>query len=199
MTDTTVYEIGFDVERFQALLVDLPEEQTSVETWTFDGTPKAGSWTPLPVYSDRPRLERPDVWHLVGAAVLAMDAETIGSLEPFVRRAGELLELTRSDTRDLLYALNILEDIDCLDPTAWDLDKLFLCPRFLEHRLPETGLFKIPQSDTVDIFSVERTDDDDSFRRRIDRLGLKGLTFRLVWSASAGPAYENLIDPRLDL
>ncbi len=193
-----VDHLRFDVNRFQALLIDLPESQTPVSTFTFGGVSKADAWSPLPVYSDRPRLEEPDIWHLVGCAVLVMSKATVEALEPFVSMAGELLPVISSETSDELYALNILEDVACLDPTAYDLDALTLYPRFIEHRLPETGLFKVPQIDTVDIFCVERSDDHDSFRSRVEARGLGGVTFKRVWSSSQGAADVNLMLPPFD-
>jgi hypothetical protein len=51
---------------------------------------------PLPVYSDKLRKEEPDIWHLVGAAVLVTDEDVISSLESFVTLPGEPCRSGRS-------------------------------------------------------------------------------------------------------
>lgn len=187
-----VFRIRFDVERFQAYLYDLPEVAWTEEIHTFGGTSKADLWVPQPVYSDQPRLERPDIWHLVGVATMVMSADVVDQLEPWLAKAGELLPLVVSGTDETVYAMNILVDVDCIEPAAYSLDDLELYPVFLEHRLPESGLFKIPQCDTVYMFCVERDDEEETFRGRIERRGLTGIEFQRVWSSVDGPLPINM-------
>jgi hypothetical protein len=186
-----VYRIRFEGSRFQALAYDLPNPD--MRLWHFGGQSKADSWIPQPVFIDRPRAEPPDIWHLFGAAVLVMSRETIVNLEPFVSAAGELLPLIVSGWNERLFALNILEDIDCIEPSAYSLDDLELYPHFIEHRLPESGLFKIPQTDTVDIFCLDRDEDLDTFPGRIQAHGLRGIAFQRIWSTAEGPEAVNLL------
>jgi hypothetical protein len=190
MSETTVYQIGWDVDRYQAFLYDLPSPE--LEMWLFDGLPRRDSWSPQPVYSDQPLLERPDIWHLVGSTIMIMSKEVVELLEPFLSRAGELLPFVVSGSNEEVLGLNILKVVDCIDPRAYSLDDLQLYPAFLEHRLPESGLFKIPQLATGHVFYVERNDDEDSLRSRIARYGLRGANFDLVFSSSAGPVPINL-------
>ncbi|HVS85892.1 MAG TPA: hypothetical protein VHD91_09695, partial [Gaiellaceae bacterium] len=91
-----------------------------------------------------------------------------------------------------LLALNILCDIDCLDEENTSNSSLGHRFAFLEHRLPETGLFKAYDFDTVLIFHVERDDDEDSFRRRVEGVGVEGIEFLPVWSSVHGPADVSL-------
>jgi hypothetical protein len=188
---STVFRIAFDASDYQTLTYDLKDPP--IDLWHFDGRSRVASWSPQPVYIERPRLQRPDFWHLFGAAVIVMGPPTIEALEPFITAAGELLPLVVSGTNEELLALNVLEDIDCVDPAAYRLDDLILDPHFLEHRLPESGIFKIPQTDTVDIYYVERDYDTDSFRKRILDYGLRGIDFLRVWSSSEGPEPVNLL------
>jgi hypothetical protein len=187
-----VFRIRWDVRRFQAYLYDIPGPLAD-ELRCFAGTPKAERWTPQPVYSDHPRLERPDIWHLIGVATMVMDAGVVQQVEPWLIEAGELLPLVVSGTGETVYALNILQDVDCIDPVAFSLDEMRLQPVFLEHRLPESGLFKLPQVDTVDMFYVERDDEQETFRARIEERGLTGLDFQRVWSSEDGPARMNMM------
>lgn len=190
MGNAVVTRIRFDVDRYQYFLYDLPGPP--LELLLFDGTPRSMSWLPQPIYIEQPRLEPPDIWHLGGAAVLVMDDSVIEQLEPFISVAGELLPLYISGSGERFNALNILRDIDCLEPGTFALDDLELYPTFLEHRLPETGLFKIPQLDTTEIFHVERADDDASFRSLVQERAFRGIEFDVVWSSRDGAASLNL-------
>jgi hypothetical protein len=136
------------------------------------------------VFVEHPRLKRPEVWGLPGIAALAFDLETVEKLEPFLSRSGELLPVFPSD--DEMKILNVLEDVECLDfenstlgPVRWRLS-------FLEQRLPAaSGLFKVPESDAAMILCLERAG-EESFRDRVERCGLTGLTFEEVWSPIDG-------------
>jgi hypothetical protein len=189
---TRVYRVLFDVERFQAFLWDgqLPARHVR----EFDGRSKLRGWEARRVYSDQPRLDRPDIWQLVGSAALVMGETVISQLEPCISSSGELLPLVDAKSGDTVLALNILRDIDCLDLDESSLDPIEPALAFLEHRLPESGLFKVPEFDTTDIFCLEREDDPESLRGRIARLGLRGVAFQLVWSNTEGPIRTNRLD-----
>jgi hypothetical protein len=194
MNEATVYLLTWeDLDRYQSLLFDLPDPDY-LEEFCFDGRPKEPHWTTPPVYIDAPRLERPDFWHLVGAAVLVMDIKVMDLLEPHLSMAGELLPVIVSGSTETLYALNILRDIDCLDPAHYVPCELSLRPYFLEHRLPESGLFKLPQTDATQMFLLERSDDADSFRRRVEQNKLRGIEFQRVWSSVDGPEDMDLLN-----
>ena len=143
--ETTVFRVGWtDLDRYQSLLVDLADPP--YEVWDqFAGAPLADAWVPLPVYIEQPRLEQPSFWKLIGAAVIAMEDEVIDLVAEFIYPVGELLPLIESGTGRKFSALNILRDIDCLSPSAVQVESLTFTPDFLAHRLPESGLFKVPQ------------------------------------------------------
>jgi hypothetical protein len=176
---TRIYRVIGDVDRFQAFLLD--EADPPVEAWLFDGTPRARSWQPPAVYVDQLRLEVPDIWTLVGAAVLIFDERIEELLGPELYRVGELLPIFYQGQR--LRLLNILLDINCLDPTRRDWEVEPEPYVFIEHRLPESGLFKVPETDTAEILCVERDDDvEPSFRHLVARYELSGLQFQLLSS-----------------
>lgn len=181
MSEATVHRVRWDdLERYQVLLYDLPEIPASLRV--FDGRPKADWWEAQTVYSDSPRLEAPDIWHLVGVATIVVSPDVASELASFFIPVGELLPLRMSGTNEELLALNVLRDVDCLNPAAYKLEDLELYTDFVEHRLPESGLFKIPQIDEVEIFYLERDDDASSLREVIDGGGYTGITFEPVWS-----------------
>lgn len=180
----TVYRVEFETNTYQAFLYDLPEPDLGL--WLFDGTPRQATWAPQPVYSDNPRLRVPGVWSLIGAAVLVMFDDAIASLASFVPGSGELLPLHVVETNSTTYALNILNVVDCLDKGASDFgDPSTRQLSFIEHRLPEDGLFKVPEYDTVDMFVVERSG-GVSFRSALDEHDLTGIVLRPVWSSESG-------------
>src|SRR4029077_9984253 len=96
------------------------------------------------------------------------------------------LPLRLSGSNETFLALNILRDIDCLNPDAYRINDLEVYTDFIAHRLPESGLFKIPQVDHLQIFYLERDDDEETLREAIERHGFSGLSFRPGW-AGGGP------------
>jgi hypothetical protein len=180
-----------DPDRYQALLYDLPAVPRELRT--FDGRAKRGTWETPPVYVDGPRLEAPDFWRLVGSATIVVSPQLAQELGGFLHPVGELLPLRLSGTGETLLALNILRDVDCLDPAADDLDNLNVLTQFLVHRLDESGLFKIPQVDDVEIFYLERTDDAETLRQTIETRGLRGIHFVPVWSSDGSIEPVNLL------
>ena len=101
--------------------------------------------------------------------------------------------LREAGTGHEFFALNILKDIDCLNPDAIRVEELNIQPDFLPRRLPESGLFKVPHLDTTHIFYLERSDDPDSFIRTVDVNELTGLRFESVWNSAEGAAPINLM------
>jgi hypothetical protein len=93
----------------------------------------------------------------------------------------------------MVYMLNVTVVRDAVEPGAYSMNDLSLYPRFLEHRLPDSGLFLLPQ-DSVKIFSVDRDDDDETLLGRIEELGLTGMSFVHVWSTTGGAEPLNLFD-----
>jgi hypothetical protein len=192
MGDATVFRVRpDDLDRYQAFLYDLPEVTPGIRH--FDGTAKEEWWEPVPLYSDAPRLEAPDIWHLVGSAAFVMSSIVAESLGSFLHPVGELLPVRVVGARESFEVLNILRDVNCLNPEADRIDDLEIYSDFLEHRLPESGLFKVPQLDTVDVFYLERSDDGDTFRDSLDRHGYSGLRFEPVWTSDGSIRPLNLI------
>lgn len=182
-----------DLDRYQSFLYDLPDVPR--ELYRFDGQSRRDSWTPQPIYAERPRLEPPDLWHLWGTATIVMAPPVAELLADFVDPVGELLPLRRSGTGETFLALNILRDVDCLDPAGDNLDELELYTMFVEDRLPESGLFKIPQCDDVAIFYLDRAGEEETLREAIERHDLHGLLFVPVWASDGSVAPVNLLEP----
>jgi hypothetical protein len=194
LSESRVYLVTWDVDRFQALLYDLPEEDVSLERHLlFDGRSAVESWTPLPVYSDQPNLERPDIWYHADTHLPVMSGEVLDQLEPVISPLWEPLLLTVSGTEEELFMINVLNVRDALEPGAHSADDLWAFPHFVEHRLPDTGLFLVPQLSSK-VFYVERADEDDTLLGRIQHRSLRGMVFLPIWSSSSGAAEANLFE-----
>lgn len=192
MSEAVVHRLVWeDLGRFQSLLYDLPEVRPELRS--FQGRAKEEWWEPPPVYSDMPRLAEPDLWHLVGVATIVMAPEVAEELGGFLHAAGELLPLRMSGTNRTLFALNILRDVDCLDPTRYRPQEGDAWTDFIEHRLDESGLFKVPQLDDVEIFHLERSDDDERLPETIERNGYRGVRFEPVWADDGSVSPVNLL------
>jgi hypothetical protein len=193
VAESRVYLIEWDLERFQAYVYDLPDDELSLEHhMLFDGRSVLERWEPLPIYSDQTHLDRPDIWYHTATSLPVMSHAVVDALEPFVSEAGELLPLVESGTSETVYMLNILKVTDAIEAGAYSRENRSFCPKFIDHRLPEGGFFFLPQSFSK-LFCVERYGDEDTLRRRVENLGLQGMEFALVWSTSSGPTAENLI------
>lgn len=191
MSVTTVYVVRWDdPDRYQILLYDLPEVPSALKL--FQGVSKAEGWIAPPVYSYEPRREAPDFWHLVGSGTIVMRPAVVEALGGYIHPAGELLPLRLVGHDEELVAFNILRDVDCLNPDAYSLDELRLYTDFLPHRLPESGFFKIPQMDDLEIFVLERSDDPETLRQAIERNGFRGLRFEPVWASDGSVPQVNL-------
>ena len=66
-----------------------------------------------------------------------------------------------------------------------------LYPAFVADALGEPTLFRVSRLAAA-IFCLERDDREDSFQRRVERLGITGLLFDRVWSSVTGPEPVNL-------
>ena len=194
VSETSVFMLSWDVERFQAYLYDLPDEKLSLhEHMLLDGHSRSDTWDTMAIYSDQPHLEEPDIWYHTATHLPVMSREVVDKLEPFISQAGELLPLTVSDSGETVYMLNVLVVRNAVEPDAYSVDQLWLYPRFIEHRLPDTGLFRLPQLAAA-LFYVERDDDTDTLRGRLDERELTGMSFIPVWSTSEGAAELNLFE-----
>jgi hypothetical protein len=183
--------VDFDVSRFQHLAIDGSDDETR-QWWPrvmLDGYPKGGSWSPPPVYSPQPLRDLPDFWHLFGVGGLVVGERAREEVGSHLEAVGELLSLTTQ--RRQLWLSNITRVYDCLDEDATqrdvpggEIDRY----AFLEHRLPELSLFKIPETVTTDLFCVHRGDDPDiEFLTCVRDAGLTGLLFHPAWDSEQGP------------
>jgi hypothetical protein len=185
-----IYRIVEDVNVYQSFMVDSAKWKGDLLTLlTFDCSPRSSEWAAPPVYVLHPKLKQGNFVYLCPGA-LVVDAATVEQLRDLLEMSGELLPLPHKDK--LYYVLNVTECINVLDEdmTEWLRTEDTGTPigpkqyAFNANRLTETPLFKIPETCRSEILTCEGLKDpDDEFKRRVERLGLKGLMFEELWDS----------------
>ena len=151
----------------------------------FDGTPRAAAWTPVRVnrlrrWEDGTALMPGDFPAGSGFAVSRAAKEHLGSC---LEEAGELLPLECRNGE--FWTLNVTRLLDALDEErsevlrATDTGEILMIHRhsLIRERLgPE--IFKLSQTPRGSIYFTE------AFVNRVRATPLKGIDFKLVWSAS---------------
>lgn len=188
-SDMRVFSITFDLNRFQALLVDGDDEFSFpfFTTMQFAHGPLGKAWNPPPVYVDRPRLARPDIFHLVGAIGLVLGPRARSELDRIASLSGELLPLPFG--AELLCLLNVTEVIDCLDAVRTVFDGGGVAKRleFLPHRISEAPIFRIPQNRSSELFCHEGIGEPTwDFKATVEQANLTGVVFTEVWNSEVG-------------
>ncbi len=141
-----IYRLQNDTEHYQYFL---PASPTSANALRMDCTSRAETWSPPEVFLYAPYLLRGDFFHFDPASpiVSALAFEEFGY---HLRCAGELLPLAYEG--DWYSVVNTLNCVNCLDnkKTVWTMKAgQRLWPQmyaFHPDRLPESRLFKIPET-----------------------------------------------------
>lgn len=187
-----IFELGFDLARFQCLRLDAPEADRAAWSRLLRSSTRLGPrWDPPPVYAEHPNLEVPDIWMLAGSAsfVVSPKARAV-LLEADVIQDAELLPLPVGD--EVLTLVNVVEVRNYLDieKTKWlgtVGSSSAEVPEFVAHRIGGASLFKLPHDAHVGMYCYEDDDDpSDSFRYVVLAEGLTGLTFEEIWNSETG-------------
>ena len=183
-----IYRVRFDVERYQWLI---PEDESlwASGLLTFDCQRKGGGWQAPSVYVQNPKLEPGDFCNFAPGALVARPSG-LEVVQDLFERAGELVPLALGQER--LTLLNVVECVNCLDEGASTLRYGYpgRTPIGVEQyefhvdRLSESTLFKIPQTSRAEVLTVEGLKDaHDEFKPVVERAGLRGLEFDLLWES----------------
>lgn len=183
-----VYRVRVDVNRFQYFL---PEDSSiySTDRLRFDATPMAEDWVPPPVYIYTPTHKRGNFFDFCSYRALVLDEIAKSAMPDIIEMSGELLPLPHKG--ELFHALNVTACFNVLDEerTEWIIGEKSKSRigikkyAFHPHRFAQIPLFKIPETCRGEILALEgMTDEEDEFKRRVERLGLTGLTFQEIWS-----------------
>ncbi len=134
----------------------LPEDEADWDKLQMDCMPKAGGWSPPPVFIYEPKLKPGDFYNF-GGDFLITNARATEALRDYLEMAGELLPLPYQG--ELYTVLNVTECINCLDQakTEWVVEqesqvKVWI-KKYVFHpdRFSESRLFKIPETDRGEI------------------------------------------------
>ncbi len=180
-----VYRVSPDVNKFQYFLLD-DHECGLTKMMDFDCTPKTEEWVAPAVYTFNPKRTNGNFPALCATATLVVDEVALKQLADLLEMSGELLPLPHNGS--IYHVLNVTDCVNALDErkTQWRYEQNsgpIETYHFHARRLPETPLFKIPETYRTEILTIEgQKDPDDEFKGRVERLGLKGLVFEELWS-----------------
>ena len=174
-----VYAMRNDVNKYQYFLKERDEDAFA---FYMDGTPRAASWSPPPVYIYEPKHKIGDLYNF-GAAAPIFSPHATEILRPLLEESGELLPLPHAGT--VYTVLNVLTIHDCLDeahsgerlggykPLAFYPDKLAMTP---------SAFFKFPQDLTTEYVVEGLRSPEQEVRHLVSTAGLRGIEFDEVWS-----------------
>lgn len=182
-----IYRLRIDVNRFQSFFLER-DEVWSLEDLLFDGKHRLESWSDPGLYVMHPKLKKGNFFGFGDASgTFIVDAKASEKLADLLEMSGELLPFSYKG--DVFHVVNVTEVIDVLDEDRmqWVYRKGSGPVKgyaFHANRLTETPLFKIPQENSTDVFTVEGLKDaDDEFKNRVEQSNLSGLIFEKVWSS----------------
>ena len=180
-----IYRVVVDVQRFQTV-VPTDERAWSSNQLRFDAKSKE-SWEAVSVVVFNPTKTRGNFFHL-SPSVLVCDDSALGTLEDVFERAGEVLPVQMG--QETLYLINVLECANSLDALRcqWRYDpqtgqRLSLAEyAFARTRLPESSVFKIPETAAAEVLTYSEVKGaDDELIRRYQAAGLTGLVFQSIF------------------
>ena len=184
-----VYRVEFQLDAFQSLLIDGSDE--AVDAWTddndLDGRSKSGRWVPPHVYVHNPLYPTPDFWYVWGLAGIAIERDTENDVRDYLGSVGELLPLAYEDIA--LEVCNVTTVVDCLDVEKTERRASGVIARyhFLVDRLPDSPLFKIPETADIEMFCCSQGTAGEDLKSVVEQRALSGLRFVEVWpQASSG-------------
>jgi hypothetical protein len=182
----TVYEVKANVSQFQYFLADTKEGRNALR---IDCEPQEETWQPPAMYIYKPKHKRGNFFGVEMNQTIACDQATYDNIEAYelLSICNELLPLPHEG--ETFWVLNVLECVNCLDRerSEWanSPNKIGAPSKYVFHsnRIPETPLFKIPETSINQILCHEGVHDPTyEFKRRYDRLGLTGLKFTPLWT-----------------
>jgi len=157
----------------------------------FSGKPFSGKWRKLKLYIDKPRLPRPD-FYTFGWLMFVCNERARTIAGEALEMAGELLPVSVEGDKGLYWAFNCTNCINVtdLESSKWRKigktgnHRILEKPAFIAERFGEESIFKIPDNNGGPIYCLERTGDPDDgeFKAVVEKHGLTGLDFELIWS-----------------
>jgi hypothetical protein len=182
-----VYRLRLDVNRCRSLEAE-GEGEDLFALW-FGGRPTSVSeWVPPAFAIADLELQEPDIWSATGFEGVVVE-ERLTPLIEEIGVEGQFLPITVPGRR--FRALNITALVDCLDGGAsyppgrahGGIPREYV---FVRERVPNTPLFKIPQTAAGEVLCVE-SDETAGFKGLVEAHELTGVIFDPLWSSTEGP------------
>jgi hypothetical protein len=179
-----IYKVRNNVKDYQALC-----QKESCRLLMLDGSRRADSWLPPPIYILEPNLIR---GNFIGffSGCLVCDQIATDELDELLKASGELLPLPHKEEQ--LHVINVTNVFDVLDQeaTQWQCssktgERLWVHQAaFKGDLLNCTPLFKIPETHRSSIYTIEGLrEPEQEFKYNIENRGLTGLKFIEQWSS----------------
>lgn len=194
-----IYEIGFEIERYQWLIPDINDEDDNLLTVSFFNGERKKNWPEdIDFYVYNPKKLKGNFFNLAGGSALIFDQAVYDSpIFDLFEQAGQIIPINCSGER--LYILNVLECINMLDlksskfeiyndGSKGDVLEFF----FHEDRISESCIFKIPQMNASQILTYSDVKDaNDEFIHLYNKFNFTGLNFKKLYENNAGNGTEH--------
>lgn len=180
-----VFKINTDSNNVQLVQ---PVVEKDLEFFKFDCESRLPSWNSLEVYIHNPKTQPKDFYSMP-SGILVCNQRVLDVCLDLFEMAGEILPIQVERSGLELYILNVLQCENVLDyeRTIWDYypsgrKGRILDYKFIKSRIGnESTIFKIPETDSIDIFCfADVKDREDEFYYIYHDNNLTGLIFEEI-------------------
>jgi len=189
-----VYELYYDIDRYEhAAEADRVDEPLPLERWELPyGQPFGEDWKPIKIKlirrNDRGKRVRPGDTPGYSPGIPLLSQRAVDELGDLLADNGEILPLECDD--GTYYLFNVTRVIDALDRERSELRYFSSTGRldevtryaFRAEQLEGATIFKIPDFEHSQVYVT------DTFVSAVERAGLVGFEFQLLWSTEGDDA-----------
>ena len=177
----TVYRIVRDPE-FKKLV---PGDRATFErerknSWAFDGEPPRTKWAELEMRPSDDTLKLPDIWEVVPGA-FAIEKKAYKELSSSTEETQQgNMRFLRCEKRKLAV-INSTHCVDCLEVEKSEFDKgdpSKIVKYSFDGKQLAISLFKIPQTKSTELLTLDGFDDENDFKTLVERFGFTGIEIR---------------------
>lgn len=160
----------------------------------FGGVPFRRKWKIPTCYLEKPLIPVPNFLNFSGS-VLVCDQSARELAGEALEMSCEFLPIKIEKVKGEFWICNITNTINVVDSekSQWEnlgkdesgqLMRRLIRPAFVAERFGEESLFKVPEDRGAGIYCLERTGDPDDgeFKAVVEKHGLTGLAFELIWT-----------------
>lgn len=181
-----VYRVVPDCSKYQYFLAQDP----LLTKWSFDGSRIGDKWEPPEVYIPYPSLQVGDfAGCIMPESMFACRPQVDALIYRFLEESGETLPLRHEDEEEEWLLFNATYVYNCLDKTR-SVKHRYLPGEFEKYAFhPQRlglSLFKIPETKRTELLCLEGiAAPGDEFKPTVEKNGLTGLRFDLLWRDNA--------------